>query len=274
MTNTPLHVETKGSGFPLVCLHGHPGSSQAMSVFTNPLSDQFYTLTPDLRGYGKSTAKKPFTMTDHLDDLDMLLQQHEISECFILGWSLGGILAMEMALRSPSCIKGLILVGTAAHPQGSHPPISLKDNLYTGLASVINWVKPAWRWNIETLGKRSLYRYLVQNHTDAVYQRLASEGITSYFQTTKYATQALYSAIAKGYNRVPDLPQIQCPCLVLAGECDRHITAAASKETANHLPNASYKEYEQVAHLFPWEIPSQVLTDIQTWIKSNNPNSI
>lgn len=271
--NMPLHVKKRGSGFPLVCLHGHPGSSHAMSVFTNPLSKQFYTLTPDLRGYGKSPTNKPFTMADHLDDLDKLFEHHEISECFILGWSLGGILAMEMALRSPSRIKGLILVGTAAHPRSSHPPISWQDNVYTGLASVINWFKPAWRWNIETLGKRSLYRYLVQNHTDTVYQRFASEGITAYFQTTKHATQALYSAMAQGYNRVPDLQLIQCPCLVLAGKCDRHITAAASRETANHLPNAIYQEYEQVAHLFPWEIPRQVINDIKDWLNTNNPRS-
>lgn len=264
--NVLLNAEYKGQGFPLLCLHGHPGSSQAMSVFTNDLSNRFHTLTPDLRGYGKSKVKQAFTMASHLNDLDAILDYYDITDYLVLGWSLGGILAMEMALRSPSRVQGLILVGTAAHPYGAHPPISWQDNLYTGLASLINWGKPAWRWNIETLGKRSLYRYLVQNHTDEVYRRLASEGITAYFQTTKYATQALYTAMHQGYNRVSDLQYIQCPCLVLAGECDRHITAAASQETANHLPNATYKEYEQVAHLFPWEIPTQVLADINRWL--------
>ena len=266
--NKSLYLERQGTGFPLLCLHGHPGSSQAMSVFTDTLSQQFCTLTPDLRGYGRSKTHQSFTMTDHLDDLDRVLDNHHISECLVLGWSLGGILAMEMALRSPSRIQGLILIGTAAHPRSSHPPISWQDNLYTGVASLINWAKPAWQWNIETWGKRSLYRYLVQNHTDKVYQRLASEGITAYFQTTKYATQALYAAMQQGYNRVPDLQHIQCPCLVLAGECDRHITAAASRETATHLPNATYKEYANVAHLFPWEIPTQVLTDVNSWLNT------
>ena len=267
--NSSLYVERRGKGIPLLCLHGHPGSSQAMSVFTDSLSEKFYTLTPDLRGYGKSKAKQSFTMADHLDDLDAILAQHHIAQCWVLGWSLGGILAMEMALRSPARIQGMILIGTAAHPVGSHPPISWQDNVYTGVASLINWAKPAWRWNIETFGKRSLYQYLVQNHTDEVYQRLAAEGITAYFQTTKYASQALYAAMRQGYNRVPDLKHIQCPCLVLAGECDRHITVAASQETAKYLPKATYKEYEQVAHLFPWEIPTQVLADINSWVKVN-----
>ncbi|MEM9220509.1 MAG: alpha/beta hydrolase [Cyanobacteria bacterium P01_F01_bin.150] len=267
----PLYVECRGKGVPILCLHGHPGSSQAMSVFTASLSKQFYTVTPDLRGYGKSKTKRPFAMDEHLNDLEDVLDRNNIEQCLILGWSLGGILAMEMVLRSPTRIQGLILVGTAAHPRGSHPPISWQDNLYTGVASIINWIKPAWRWNIETLGKRSLYRYLVRNHTDEVYRRLASEGITAYFQTTKYATQALYGAMREGYNRVPDLQTVQCPCLVLAGECDRHITAAASKETMEHLPNATYKEYENVAHLFPWEIPDQVISDINHWLSLHCP---
>lgn len=261
-----LYHERRGQGYPILCLHGHPGSSQAMSVFTDELANQFQTLTLDLRGYGKSKVDTPFLMADHLNDLEHLLDYYQISECLILGWSLGGILAMEMALRSPSRVKGLILIGTAAHPRGSHPPVSLSDNLLTGIASFLNWVKPAWRWNIETFSKRSLYRYLVQQHTDEVYRRLAKEGLSAYFKTTKYATQALHAAMNKGYSRISEVQKIQCPCLVLAGQCDRHITARASRETADYLPNATYQEYEQVAHLFPWEISTQVLLDIHHWL--------
>ena len=262
----PLHVDIKGDGPSILCLHGHPGSSAAMSVFTQPLAQRFRTITPDLRGYGKSPIDQSFAMADHLEDLDAVLDQQQISECLILGWSLGGILAMELALRWPERITGLILIGTAAHPRGSHPPISWQDNLNTGLAGLINWVNPAWDWNIETFGKRSLFRHLVRNHTDEVYNRLANEGITAYFQTTRYATQALQTAINQRYNRVGDLHQIQCPALVLAGECDRHITAEASQETASHLPKAEYKCYTNVAHLFPWEIPDQMMADIEAWL--------
>ncbi|NET47413.1 MAG: alpha/beta hydrolase [Merismopedia sp. SIO2A8] len=260
------YVEVKGEGPPLLCLHGHPGSSYAMSVFTHPLSQQFRTITPDLRGYGKSRTRSPFTMTDHLDDLDQVLEKYQVNQCMILGWSLGGILAMEMALRWPDRITGLILIGTAAHPRSSHPPISWQDNLYTGVAALINWAKPAWPWNIETFGKRSLLRYLFYHHNDAGYQRLATEGITAYLQASKYATQALYGAMRQRYNRVEDIKQIHCPCLVLAGESDRHITAEASEETAKALPNAAYKCYTDVAHLFPWEIEDDMMTDIQNWL--------
>lgn len=266
VSSATLHVQTAGQGVPMLCLHGHPGSAQCMTVFTEPLSAQYQTIAPDLRGYGKSRAIAPFTMTDHLSDLETLLDALKIEDCWVLGWSLGGILAMELALSQPDRVRGLVLIATAARPRGSHPPITWQDNLNTGVASLINWVLPGWGWNIETFGKRSLYRYLIQQHTPTAYQYLADAAVTAYLQTSNPATQALRQALRKGYDRLPDVSQITCPSLVLAAECDRHITAESSRLTAAQLPNSQFHCYANVAHLFPWEIPKQVVGDIQTWL--------
>lgn len=263
-----LNVHLQGHGFPILCLHGHPGSGRSMSVFTNHLSHRFQTLAPDLRGYGSSRTQKNFNMTDHLIDLEALLDRFRIDRCLILGWSLGGILAMELALRLPERVSGLILIATAARPRGNHPPISWEDNLYTGIASILNRLQPGWQWNIDMFGKRSLYRYLIQQHTPTAYHYLAAEAMAAYLQTSAAATRALNVALKARYNRLSDLEKIQCPCLVLAGESDRHITAESSRETAQHLKDCQWHCYPNTAHLFPWEIPQQTLSDIDRWIDS------
>lgn len=261
-----LNTEVKGKGYPILCLHGHPGCAASMSVFTNYLSLQYQTITPDLRGYGKSRYGQNFTMQEHLTDVIALLDKHQIEQCLVLGWSLGGIIAMELALLQPERFSGMILIATAAHPLSSHPKETWQDLLFTGIGGIINYLKPAWQWNIDTFGKRSLFRYLISNHQPESYYYLAKEGVPAYLQTSKAANTALSTAIGQGYNRLPDLHQIDIPCLMLSGECDRHITAYASHKTAQYLKNCEYQNYPQVAHLFPWEIPEQVLTDIQQWL--------
>lgn len=259
-------------GFPILCLHGHPGSGEAMDVFTASFAEwpalPFTTYAPDLRGYGRSRASGPFEMTRHLEDLDALLAQHGIRECLVLGWSLGGILAMEMALRRPDVVKGLILIGTAARPQGSHPPITFKDNVVTGLAGLLNYALPACGPAM-ALGQKSLFRYLIRQHTPEAYRYLARRGAPAFLRTSRYAEAALFQAIQAGYNRLPDLRELMIPSLMLCGECDRHITADASLETARALPNCQTHCYPDTAHLFPWEIPAQVNADIRNWLESH-----
>lgn len=268
-----LNSEIRGQGFPILCLHGHPGSGGCMSVFTDHLSQNYQTIAPDLRGYGKSQVKQPFEMTDHLQDIEQLLDGLKIDKCLIIGWSLGGILALELALRNPERFTGLILVATSGYPRGNHPPISWLDNLLTGIAGMINWSWPGNQWNINFFGKRSLFRYLIQQHTPTAYKYIAKQATPAYLQTSRLATIALRQALKNRYNRLAELGNISCDCLILAGECDRHITAISSQETAANLPNSQFNCYPNTAHLFPWEIPDQVLTDIDNWIK-NHPNVV
>lgn len=277
-----LHTEIYGEGFPVLCLHGHPGSGAAMSVFTEALVSapastasgvaSFKTYAPDLRGYGRSQTPYAFQMETHLDDLEALLAQYGIEKCLVLGWSLGGILAMELALRRPDVVKGLILIGTAARPKGSHPPISWQDNVFTGLAGSLNWLLPHWepvqKW-VRSLGKKSLFRYLIRQHTPQAYEYLAKQGGPAYLRTSRHAQRALFQAIRAGYNRLPDIRKLDIPALMLCGECDHHITAEASLETAGALPNCQTHCYPDTAHLFPWEIPNQVNADIRQWLAAH-----
>lgn len=268
-----LHVEIQGTGFPILCLHGHPGSAQSMSVFTQFLSKKYQTIAPDLRGYGKSKVTNKFQMQDHLQDLEELLERLKIERCLLLGWSLGGILALELALKLPEKFTGLILIASAARPFSNHPPTTWQELLYTAIAGSLNYLNPGWQWNIDTFGKKSLFRYLLAQQTVQAYQYLAQEAVPAYFQTSPAAHQALSQAINQGYNRLDALEALDLPCLALAGAEDRHITAISSQETAQKLSNCQWRCFGNTAHLFPWEIPSLVQAEIEQWL-TNYPEVV
>ncbi|AFY68770.1 alpha/beta hydrolase fold protein [Thalassoporum mexicanum PCC 7367] len=255
-----------------LCLHGHPGNGACMDIFTEHLTAQGYQiLAPDLRGYGKFKAKQAFAMQDHLSDLSNLIMQPEYCHhrFILLGWSLGGILALELALKFPDRIAGMILIASAARPLSSHPTGVWHEVANTGLAVLLNQVFPTWQFP-KQIGRRSLLNYLVQTHSDRTYAYITKYGAAAFLQTSRQATTALSSALKQGYDRRSALTKIKQPCLVIAGAQDRHITAASSQETATLLPNSTWICYPQAAHLLPWEIPDRLLADIDIWLEQND----
>ena len=280
----------------VLCLHGHPGNSEAMQIFAQYFHAQgIRAIAPDLRGYGNCKATMSFTMLDHIQDLwDLLesdlqseqqdlLNEHLETEYLILGWSLGGILAMELALRAAEQqnlsqnnftpipkktapkIVGLILIATAAKPRSGLPKIAWWEYANLVIAVALHWVVPKQRVPIEWFGKRSLIKYLIQQHTQGAYDQISHTGAKAYLQTSRYAQQALTQALRLGYDRTDDLAKIQIPCFVIAAEQDRHITAASTLETAKLLPNCEFISYPNTAHLLPWEIGDRLLADIDAW---------
>ena len=260
----------------VLCLHGHPGNSESMQIFTQHFHNQSVgAIAPDLRGYGNCKAMAAFTMFEHIQDLWALLERDRESEYLILGWSLGGILAMELALRavelqkSPNNltpkIAGLILIATAAKPRSSLPKVAWWEYANLAIAVGLHWLVPKQRWHIEWFGKRSLIKYLIQQHTQSAYDQISRTGARAYLQTSRYAQSALMQALRQGYDRTDHLAKIQIPCLAIAAEQDRHITVASTLETAKLLPNCEFISYPNTAHLLPWEIGDRLLADIDTW---------
>ncbi len=282
--------------FKVLCLHGHPGNSKAMQMFAKHFQNRgIDAIAPDLRGYGNCKAISTFTMLDHIQDLWELLvsdsnaeqQDSKDTEYLILGWSLGGILAIELALRaielqqsmfktSPTPkIVGLVLIATAAKPRSSLPPVAWWEYVNLAIAVILHWLlskfSPEQHWHIDWFGKRSPIKYLIQQHTKEAYDRISTTGAKAYLQTSRYAQMALIQALRQGYDRTQDLGKIQIPCLAIAADQDRHITAESTAETAKLLPNCEFICYPNTAHLLPWEIGDRLLSDIDSWCDRRLP---
>ena len=122
MTDIQLHYVEQGQGKPLILLHGNGESCDYFEHQIPYFSSDYHVIAVDTRGHGKSPrGERPFTINQFADDLYDFLDEKGIVQAILLGFSDGGNIAMELALRHPERVEKLILNGANLFPSGVKP---------------------------------------------------------------------------------------------------------------------------------------------------------
>ncbi len=99
----------------LLLIHGNTSSGIFFLPLVETLKEEYNIIVPDLRGFGNSTYNQPIeTFTDFSNDLFELLKALNINETHVLGWSLGGTIAMEFAANHNDIVDKLILLSSGS----------------------------------------------------------------------------------------------------------------------------------------------------------------
>lgn len=107
------HYEITGEGIPIVLLHGFTGSHHTWSSFISKWQEHFQLITIDLPGHGKTVTKTSRTMESCCHDLRQLFDHLELTTFHLLGYSMGGRVALSFAMFYPQYISSLILESTS-----------------------------------------------------------------------------------------------------------------------------------------------------------------
>ena len=146
-----LHYIKKGSGPPLLLLHGN---GECGGYFIHQMDEfaQYFTVyAVDTRGHGQSPrGAAPFTISQFADDLLGFMDEQGIEQADILGFSDGGNIALTFALRHPERVGRLVLNGANLDPSGVKPSVQIPIVLGYKLASLFK--NPKARANAELLG--------------------------------------------------------------------------------------------------------------------------
>lgn len=105
-------VNMAGTGLPLLLLHGFTGNKESWHRFMHSWSDRYHLIAVDLLGHGATDAPPSatrYTMQHAVTDLCALLDQLHIERTAVLGYSMGGRLALSLAVQHPTRISALIL---------------------------------------------------------------------------------------------------------------------------------------------------------------------
>lgn len=216
-----LYYETYGedSGAPLVVLHGNGGNLAAMHFQIDHFRRTRRVIAVDSRGHGRSEmGSPPLTYEKIADDVAALLSQLHAAPADILGWSDGGIVALQLALRHPDRVRRIALSGANLDTANLKPEdlASMRGELADVRAKL-------------AAGDRSPRNLQLEQHLVLMVDQTP---ITS-----------------------ADLRRITCPALVLAGERDM-IPEPHTRAIAAGLPHAQLHIFPGASHGALQEVPA------------------
>jgi len=108
-----LHYQQHGRGEPLVLLHGLGSSSYDWEFQVPAFSKYYRVIAPCLRGFGDSDKPPgPYSISQYAHDVIDLLDHLGIARCHVLGFSMGGAIAFQMAVDQPERLHSLIVVNS------------------------------------------------------------------------------------------------------------------------------------------------------------------
>jgi pimeloyl-ACP methyl ester carboxylesterase len=119
-----LYYEMHGSGQPLIMLHGGVGASEMFGSNLLALAASRQVIAVHLQGHGRTAdIDRPLSYELMADDISAMLKYLKISQADILGYSLGGGVALQTAIRHPEVVRKLVVISTPARRKGWYPEV-------------------------------------------------------------------------------------------------------------------------------------------------------
>jgi 3-oxoadipate enol-lactonase len=244
-----MYYERSGDGEPLLLIQGMTGTHAAWGErFLTPLERDFECLVYDHRGIGYSSpVSRPFTIAELAEDAAGLLDALGIERTHVLGVSLGGMIAQELALSHPGRVRSLILGCTYCGGTGSRlmDPADFQKLIE---AMTSGDQERALRANWE-LNLSPAFRADAGHYAEFVAMATAAPVPQSSVQLKVQASAA--------HDTSARLPGLALPALILHGSADRVLPFVNGAQIAALMPNARLERFEDVGHMFWWEQPER-----------------
>jgi len=266
-TGVKLYYETHGEGEPLVLIPSTAFSADVWKPHQVPgLSKSLRLILHDPRGTGRSiAAQQVYTIDQMANDVVALLDHLNIPAAHLLGHSMGGRIALEMALDFPGRVKSLIMAasgcGQAARPGADCIP---------GLP----------HWLVVRLVEKGFEKALREEYCESSafftgdFRAGHPDKIEEFFQlawaTHSKLPEYIHLIIARhNWEATHRLGDVKCPTLVLIGDHDsgqsNHL--AQAETLTSRIPGAELKVLKGQSHGFFWQAPEETNEMVLDWLK-------
>lgn len=255
---TPLAYTSKGTGQPVLLLHGQPGTSTVWFRLQPLLAHAgYWALAVDRPGYGQ-TGGEPAGFAGNAERAFALLDYLELPVATVVGHSWAGAVAIQMALTQPHRVCGLVLQGSV----GGAGSVTLTDRALA--LPVLGQAAFAAGLQVAAVG---LLKDRIRHRIAPELHNLPRHRLTAMASSWSQGSTARAVA-AEQRSLVQELPEVQArlsemdtPTVVLVGRDDRLVTPAAQRDLCSKLPCAELVEVAG-GHFLATENPDAVLAAV------------
>jgi len=236
-----LYYEIQGAGDPLLLIHGLGSSSRDWELQMGFFSQQYRVIVFDVRGHGKSDKPPgPYSISLFTTDTAKLLQELNASPAHILGISMGGMIAFQMAIDFPALVKSLVIVNSTPELI----PRTLEDRWHMWQRLLIVRLLGMRKMG-EVLGDRFFPEPEQEPLRTIFADRWAENDKPAYLETMKGVF---------GWSVANQLSEIRSPTMVLGSDGD-YFPIEEKEAYVKKIPGAKLTVIRNARHGLPAEKP-------------------
>ena len=258
-----MYYEVHGQGEPFVLIMGSFGSLEAWALQIGAFQQFYKVIVFDNRGIGR-TDKSPesYSIATMADDTVGLLDHLGIEKAHVLGMSLGGPVAQDVAINYPHRVRKLVLVCSMAGADGTH----LHPDMLKALGMQDSSQRIDFR-NIDFIQIMTATVALAFNDR-SLSDSLSAQAGTWFKQFEIDGFIKQWEAVTN-YDALDRLHKIRARTLVITGTEDRLVDPRSSEVIAGLIPNSKLVKIEGGSHAFFMEMSARFNTEVLNFLKAD-----
>jgi 3-oxoadipate enol-lactonase len=247
-----LHVEEQGSGTAVLLLHGLGSSGAEWEQVAPQLAKRYRVIAPDCRGHGRSERPAgPYPVAQHGADLAALCDQMGVRAAHVVGLSMGGMIAFELAVKRPDLVRSAVIINSGP----DMVPRTLQLKLAFATRIVLHRLLGQKRWS----------RMLARKLFPAPEQASVRERVEAQFASNPPDAYARATRGLIGWSVIDRIGEIDAPALIVSSERD-YTPLALKQAYAAKMKRARVVELKSSGHAADLERPEELRAMIEEFL--------